>query len=225
MRSCVNCAYAHRNENACTIPLMGGFSASLICANWSESPGHLREVTFAEPCAHYRPRHKAPVWTTVPEPADDEVRYIPLTKGLFATVDAADYEALSQYKWTAMVTGGKTYAIRSESGKTILMHREIMKPPKGMVVDHIDGSGVNNCRANLRNCTRRQNLCNTRPRGGRSQYKGVRFDKRRKKWVAEITCKGKKHYLGAFTTEIEAAQAYDRKAVDLFGEFARLNFP
>ena len=155
----------------------------------------------------------------------DEVRYIPLTKGLFATVDAADYEALSQYKWTALVTGEKVYAIRSHQGKTILMHRQIMNPPKGMVVDHINGNGANNCRANLRTCTRQQNLCNTRPRGGRSQYKGVRFDKRRKKWIAEITYKGKKHYLGAFTNEIEAAQAYDAKAAELFGPYARLNFP
>jgi len=225
MRSCPHCAYAHWNEHHCMIPLLGSWTASLICANWSEAPGHLREVTAAEPCANFRPRRKKPVWTEVPEPADDEVRYIPLTKGLFAIVDAADYEALSQYKWTALVTGGKTYAIRNDKGKTILMHRQIMKPPKGMVVDHIDGNGVNNSRANLRTCTRQQNLCNTRPRGGRSQYKGVRYDKRRKKWIAEITHQGKKHYLGAFDDELEAAQAYDVKAAELFGPYARLNFP
>ncbi|UCD53067.1 MAG: HNH endonuclease [Phycisphaerales bacterium] len=225
MRSCRDCAYAHWNENRCMIPLIGSWTASLICANWAESPGHLREVTSAEPCANFRPRRNKPVWTEVPAPADDEVRYIPLTKGLFATVDAADYEALSQYKWTALVTGEKVYAIRNEKGKTILMHRQIMNPPKGLVVDHIDGSGVNNRRANLRTCTRQQNLCNTRPRGGRSKYKGVRYDKRRKKWIAEITYKGKKHYLGAFDNEIEAAQAYDAEAVELFGPYARLNFP
>ena len=225
MRSCCDCAYAHWNENRCMMPPLGSWTASLICANWAASPGHLREVTVSEPCANFRPRHKAPVWTTVPDPADDEVRYIPLTKGLFATVDAADYEALSQYKWTALVTGEKVYAIRNHKGRTILMHREIMKPAKGMVVDHIDGSGIHNCRRNLRTCTRQQNLCNTRPRGGRSQYKGVRFDKRRKKWIAEITYKGRKHYLGAFDDEIDAAKAYDRKAVELFGQFARLNFP
>jgi len=225
MRSCLNCAYAHWNENHCMIPLIGSWTASLICANWSKSPGHLREVTSAEPCANFRPRRKKPVWTEVPEPADDEVRYIPLTKGLFAIVDASDYEWLSRYKWTALVTAGKTYAIRSHKGKTILMHRQIMNPPKGMVVDHIDGHGVNNSRTNLRTCTRQQNLCNTRPRGGRSQYKGVRYDKRRKKWIAEITYKGKKRYLGAFDDELEAAQAYDAKARQLFGPYARLNFP
>jgi len=63
------------------------------------------------------------------------------------------------------------------------------------------------------------------PRGGRSKYKGVRYDKRRDKWIAEITYKGKKHYLGAFEDEVEAAQAYDAKAAQLFGQYARLNFP
>ncbi len=225
MRSCPNCAYAHWNQNRCMIPPFGSWTASLICANWAASPGHLREVTVAEPCANFRPRHQAPVWTTVPDPADDEVRYIPLTKGLFATVDAADYEWLSQYKWTALVTGGKVYAIRSEKSMTILMHRQIMNPPRGMVIDHINGNGANNCRCNLRTCTCQQNLCNTRPRGGRSKYKGVRYDKRRNKWIAEIYHKGKRYYLGSFDNEIEAARAYDAKAADLFGPYARLNFP
>ena len=105
------------------------------------------------------------------------------------------------------------------------MHSQIMNALEGMVVDHIDGNGTNNRRTNLRLCTRAQNLYNSRPRASRSQYKGVRFDKRTGKWIAEITHRGRKHYLGAFDNEIEAAQAYDRKAGELFGPYARLNFP
>jgi AP2 domain len=65
----------------------------------------------------------------------------------------------------------------------------------------------------------------TRPRGSRSKYKGVRYDKRRKKWIAEIYHKGKRYYLGSFDNEIEAARAYDARARILFGPYARLNFP
>jgi hypothetical protein len=105
------------------------------------------------------------------------------------------------------------------------MHREIMRPPDGFVVDHIDGNSTNNRRRNLRTCTRRQNLYNSRPRRGKSKYKGVRYEKRTKRWVAEITHRGRKYHLGSFKNEVEAAKAYDRKARQLFGPYARLNFP
>jgi hypothetical protein len=109
-------------------------------------------------------RRERAVWTVPPEPPNDEIRYIPLTKGLYAIVDAADYEWLSKYKWTALIVGDKAYAIRSHKGKTILMHREIMQPPPGMVVDHINGVSLNNRRCNLRVCTPLQNRYNSRPR-------------------------------------------------------------
>jgi hypothetical protein len=206
------------NMIACWAPM-------LTCVNSAAAPGQLRQVLSNSTCRNFRARREPARWTEPPTPADDCVRHIALTKGYFATVDAADYEWLSKYKWTALVTGAKVYAIRAEKGKTILMHREIMNAPAGMVVDHIDGNGANNRRTNLRLCTRAQNLYNSKPRASRSQYKGVRFEKRTGKWIAEITHRGKKHYLGAFDNEIEAAHAYDQKARTLFGEFAHLNFP
>ena len=105
------------------------------------------------------------------------------------------------------------------------MHREIMHAPKGMVVDHIDGNSLNNRRSNLRLCTVSQNHQNRRRTYGSSKYKGAWWDKRRNKWVAAITFKGKYIYLGFFDNEIDAGKAYDRKAAELFGEFAYLNFP
>lgn len=224
-RTCSRCVYATDRPGQRMINKMLGWPVVIHCVNWKDAPGQLTLVFPTGTCRNFRARREPPVWTELPYPTNDEFRHIALTQGYLALVDADDFEWLNQYKWTALVTGGNVYAIRNEKGKVILMHREIMQPPKGMVVDHIDGHGWNNLRLNLRTCTRRQNLCNTRPRGGRSQYKGVRYEKRREKWIAEITHKGKKHYLGAFDDEIEAAKAYDRKAVELFGEFARLNFP
>ena len=106
------------------------------------------------------------------------------------------------------------------------MHRQIMIAPEGFVVDHIDGNSLNNRKTNLRICTQAQNIHNSRPRRNRSsKYKGVFWDKVNKKWSTNIRKGDKRIYLGGFDDEIEAAIAYDRKAAELFGEFAYLNFP
>ncbi|UCD51662.1 MAG: HNH endonuclease [Phycisphaerales bacterium] len=104
------------------------------------------------------------------------------------------------------------------------MHRQIMKPPKGMVVDHINCNGLHNRRRNLRICTQLQNSQKThRRRPGKSRYRGV-FP-RGDKWQAAIQHDSEQMYLGLFDTEIEAAKARDRKVLELAGEFAVLNFP
>ena len=101
-----------------------------------------------------------------------------------------------------------------------------MNAPKGMVVDHIDGNGLNNRKSNLRICTKAQNVHNSRPRTNTSsKYKGVFWNKANKKWSATIHKGDKWTYIGGFDDEKEAARAYDRKAAEFFGEFAYLNFP
>jgi len=106
----------------------------------------------------------------------------------------------------------------------MLMHRMIMQPPEGMVVDHINGNGLDNRRCNLRICTQEQNARNNAPKGnGASRFKGV-FPCG-KKWGAKVTHRKKTHRLGVFADEVEAAKARDRLALKLHGEFARLNFP
>ncbi|MBN1362949.1 MAG: HNH endonuclease [Sedimentisphaerales bacterium] len=103
-----------------------------------------------------------------------------------------------------------------------------MKAPKGMVVDHIDGNGLNNRRSNLRLCTPQQNQwnrCVSRARLQQGLFKGVHHRTDSGKPCARITYRGKTLHLGVFDTAIEAAKAYDRKAIELHGEFAYLNFP
>lgn len=152
------------------------------------------------------------------------MRYIPLSQNKLASVDDNDWEWLNHWTWAAACYNSIWYAVRSdEAGKTIRMHNIIMD---GLWVDHIDGDGLNNQRYNLRFATNSQNQMNRgKPRGDySSDYKGVRF-KGPKSWEARIQVSGTRHQLGSFPTEEEAAKAYDRAALEYFGEYGRLNFP
>ena len=195
-----------------------------ICADHADSPGVPREVHPAEVCPNFRPRPRPAVRVKPPRPERPTDRYIPLTRGLWAVVDAADFERLNKYRWYASPSGGgKMYARRNTKTGTVLMHREIMRPPKGMHVDHKDRNGLNNRPNNLRNCTPARNEYNKAPRGRKSRFKGVY--PRGEKWYAVFKHKGRTYYLGTFDDEVEAAKARDRKAYELECEFAYLNFP
>lgn len=113
--------------------------------------------------------------------------------------------------------------------KICTVHRLIYKAyvkDTDKVIDHIDGNQLNNSLENLRECTNAQNMLNSRSRkGSTSSYKGVSFENQTKRWRAQIVLNGKHTSIGRFDDEINAAIAYDRKATQLFGKFARLNFP
>jgi hypothetical protein len=115
----------------------------------------------------------------------------------------------------------------------IMMHKFIMNAPKGMCVDHINHNGLDNRRENLRICTYSQNSQNKRRRvDSRSGYKGVyqisekyNVKKRFQAYICKPNLPKRKIVLGTYLTAEEAARVYDKKAKDLFGEFAELNFP
>lgn len=161
------------------------------------------------------------------------MKEIPLSRGQVAIVDDEDYEALAQHKWHAhRRSGGALYAARTTSRsvkprRLIYMHREVTGARKGQAVDHRNHNGLDNRRENLRVCDTRQNAGNMRKlRKATSQYKGVWFDFSRGKWEAMIRGpggSGPRRFLGRFATEAEAAAAYDKAALEVFGEFALLN--
>ena len=116
----------------------------------------------------------------------------------------------------------------------VLLAKAFLGPrPKGYLVDHEDGDSLNNQISNLRYGTSSQNNINSPPRkGDSSKYKGV--TKRRNLNSIKYEAKCQKQidgnvseifHIGTFDSEIEAAKAYDKKAYELHGEFAWLNFP
>lgn len=156
------------------------------------------------------------------------MKTIPLTQGKVALVDDEDFKWLSQWKWQLKTDrSGNQYASRMQSGpngvrKLVLMHIVVKPPPEGMINDHRDGNGINNQKQNLRAATRSQNCMNRRSRKQHG-FKGIAFQKNLKKWTASVRTKGKYYHLGVFGTAREAAEAYNAKAVELFGSFANLN--
>lgn len=149
----------------------------------------------------------------------------------FTQVDDEDYEFLMQWKWYAKYNrSGKTfYAIRgvkNDKGNMshVYMHKVIMKCKEGEFADHIDKCGWNNQKSNLRLCSRSENNTH-RKTWGTSKYNGVSWDSETGKWKAQIQKDKKTVRLGRHLNEIDAAKAYDRKAKELHGEFATLNFP
>lgn len=153
-----------------------------------------------------------------------------LTRGKFALVDDSDFEWLSQWKWQCTESHGNYYATRRQKieGKYqyIKMHRVIIDAPGSMMVDHVDGNGLNNERRNLRLTDATGNARNTRARAGSSsRYKGVAWDKGMKAWRAFIVVRKTMKHLGCFEDEKFAARVHDKAAVEYHGEFARENFP
>ena len=224
-RTCYYCVYAKQPSPAQWMRQQsgGGWPPMPTCINHPDSPGEFRDVLPTGTCRNFRAKREPAVRTAPPKPPNDKVRHIPLTKHKYAIVDAADFEWLNRFRWHATGTNGRYYAATVINGKSISMHRLMMKPPPGLVVDHIDGNGLNNRRENLRICTRRQNRHNTRPLGKSSRFVGVMPCG--KKWQAHVKRDGVPYYLGLFDTEIDAARARDEKARELFGPYAWLNLP
>jgi HNH endonuclease/AP2 domain len=104
------------------------------------------------------------------------------------------------------------------------MHHLVLgRPPEGYETDHINRNGLDNRRSNLRFVTRSYNNQGKKYEGKTSQYTGVSWYFRYKKWVALIRKDGKLHNLGYYEGEEDAARAYNEKALELYGSDAKVN--
>lgn len=139
-------------------------------------------------------------------------------------VDDEDYPILSRYAWHIDAKG---YVVTSFANTTVRLHRMILNPHKKVQIDHKDNNKRNNQKFNLRPCDNSLNQMNTFKRvyatPTSSNYKGVHWKNSEGKWQARIGHNNKRYHLGYHECEHEAAKAYNKRAIELFGEFAKLN--
>jgi hypothetical protein len=163
-------------------------------------------------------------------------RKIYLGEGAYTIVDPDIYYEKCQFNWF-LSDGNIAYPARMikigpEKTKRSYLHREIMKPRKGKLIDHRDNDSLNNLRSNLRQATYSQNAMNRSKRAdSTSKYRGVRWDKNIQKWHVRIGWKQNgrsvRKTIGYFdkNKETDAARAFDMAALKYHRRFANLNFP
>jgi hypothetical protein len=141
------------------------------------------------------------------------------SKGEEFYFDKVDFDLIKHYAWYLKAN----YPSAKVKGKLKKLHRLIM--PETKEIDHINGIPYDNRRENLRTVNHSQNMMNKRKSKNHksSIYKGVSWHKQAGKWTANITFNRNQIYLGCFTSEEEAALAYNKAASFYFGEYARPN--
>lgn len=144
-------------------------------------------------------------------------------KGFTVLLHDEDVPLLNGRTWGIQINpNGRIYVRSTRPRPQVYLHRLLTAAQPGMDVDHANANALDNRRVNLRVATRTQNNANNRRRNP-SGFRGV--TPRGERWIARVMTGGRPMHLGVYDSLHEAARAYDAAARELFGEFARLNFP
>jgi hypothetical protein len=153
----------------------------------------------------------------------NNICYIPLPNGEEAFCDEDRLPEVLLYNWS-LANGYVNAFIKKQNRREKLTH--FLYPETNLFIDHINHNVLDNRSCNLRMCTNAENRRNSqKPKTNTSGYKGVFYRKTKNDFVAGISFNKKTKHIGCFLNAIDAAKAYDKKAKELFGEFACLNFP
>jgi len=153
--------------------------------------------------------------------AGPDTRLIQLTRGFEALIDVADYPRVTAHSWRAHKARAKWYARTDVYGRAVYLHRLITNAEPGWVVDHLNQFGLDCRRDNLRVCGFDKNAQNA-SYANSSGFRGVTYERGR--YRARIVSGGISGHLGLYNTPEDAALAYDKAAIEIFGEFAWTNF-
>ena len=140
-------------------------------------------------------------------------REIKLTQGKVMLVSDDDYEEMSKHKWQAHQNHGNWYAVRGVwNGRgmtTVYSHHLILPMKGGLMVDHINGDGLDNRKENLRLVNCRVNTLNSSARRA-NKVRGTHLNNSNKSrpWQSRIMVSGKAISLGYYSTETEAHEVY-----------------
>jgi hypothetical protein len=161
------------------------------------------------------------------------MKFLATNSTRFASVLDEHWDRLSKFKWfdngrvifRSITSSTKRNQYGVKANEYITLSNEVMMTRK-VKYDHKNRDYLHNLPENLRVCNSSQNAMNRVKRTRTSsKYLGVSWKRLNKKWQAQIVKDRKKIYIGLFESEIDAAKAFDKKAFELYGEFAVLNFP
>jgi hypothetical protein len=165
-------------------------------------------------------------------PVGPSIAYIELTKGQYSLIDSWNIDEVQEWNWCAMDTkssrtiyAGRHIKIpKTRKSICIKLHCLVLPPDKGLMIDHINGNGLDNRRSNLRMCTHAQNKQNVAMTSfNTTGFKGIAWNKNLQRWHAKIQVNGVNHSLKYHYTKEAAHAAYCEAAKRLHGEFARFS--
>ena len=126
-------------------------------------------------------------------------------------IDLSDLEYCQQYYWRV---NDQNYVVRNDKGKRIRLTRDLLKPSRNEVVDHINHDTLDNRRSNLRIATYSQNNANTRPKGNSTGITGIYWE--HNGYVVRIN----QLYLGRYSTLKEAVKIRKQAEMQYHAEYA-----